>query len=108
AVGGRGGVRGVGQPMPGSRSREGASSRGATLGAAASPGGGHAKEAAMAESPPEPFHVLMLFTTPPAQQREHAEKLATFIREGIKGQPGFLSARLFLTEDGEKVVEHFQ
>jgi hypothetical protein len=23
-------------------------------------------------------------------------------------QPGFLSARLFLTEDGEKVVEHFQ
>jgi quinol monooxygenase YgiN len=62
----------------------------------------------MAESPSKPFHVLMLFPTPAAQQRDHAEKLATFIREGIKGQPGFLSARLFLTEDGEKVVEHFQ
>jgi hypothetical protein len=56
----------------------------------------------------KPFHVLMLFPTKPAQQREHAEKLASFIREGIKIQPGFLSARIFLTEDGEKVVEHFQ
>src|SRR5262245_24832731 len=64
----------------------------------------------MAKSPPspKPFHVLMLFPTKPALQRDHAEKLATFIREGIKAQPGFLSARLFLTEDGAKVVEHFQ
>ncbi len=64
----------------------------------------------MAESPQthKPFHVLMLFPTKPAQQREHAEKLSTFIRQGIKVQPGFLSARLFLTEDGEKIVEHFQ
>jgi quinol monooxygenase YgiN len=56
----------------------------------------------------KPCHVLMLFPTKPAQQRHHAEKLATFIREGIKVQPGFLSARLFLPEDGEKIVEHFQ
>ena len=64
----------------------------------------------MAETPElaRRFHVLMLFPTTPAQQREHAEKLGTFIREGIKVQPGFLSARLFLTEDGEKIVEHFQ
>jgi len=62
----------------------------------------------MDETPSPRFHVLMLFPTTPAQQRAHAEKLATVIREGIKGQPGFLSARLFVTEDGEKIVEHFQ
>ena len=64
----------------------------------------------MAEGPDvhKPFHVLMLFPTQPAHQRKHAEKLSSFIREGIKVQPGFLSARLFLTEDGETIVEHFQ
>jgi heme-degrading monooxygenase HmoA len=54
------------------------------------------------------FTVMVVYECEPTQSEEFAAGLAKFIAAGMRRHPGFLSALVYLSEDGRRVVEHFQ
>ncbi len=54
------------------------------------------------------FTVLLMFECQPDEQSPLIDKLFNFINTRMKPQPGFVSSLVYASEDGTKVVEHFQ
>ena len=52
----------------------------------------------------EPFVALVIYPTTKEAQVRHAEKLVRIAAEKVSALPGFLRARVFLSEDGESLV----
>ena len=52
----------------------------------------------------EPFVALVIYPTTPDAQARQAENLARIASEKIRTLPGFLSARVLVSEDGESLV----
>jgi heme-degrading monooxygenase HmoA len=52
----------------------------------------------------EPFVALVIYPTTKDAQVRHAEKLAKVAADKVSTLPGFLRARVFLSEDGESLV----
>ena len=52
----------------------------------------------------EPFVALVVYPTKPDSQSRQADNLAKIASEKIRSLPGFLRARVFLSEDGESLV----
>jgi heme-degrading monooxygenase HmoA len=52
----------------------------------------------------EPFLALVVYPTTPDSQSRQADNLARIASEKIRAMPGFLSARVFVAEDGESLV----
>ena len=52
------------------------------------------------------FGVLLTFHTERADQATHLEALRAFIAERMAALPGFRSAHLFTSEDGQLIVEY--
>ena len=56
----------------------------------------------------EVFTVIFEFNVRPEQQHELGEKIEQLVHEIVSEQPGFVSAHLHLSTDGEKVLNYFQ
>jgi heme-degrading monooxygenase HmoA len=52
----------------------------------------------------EPFVALVIYPTTPDGQSRQAGNLARIASEKISALPGFLRARVFVSEDGESLV----
>lgn len=52
----------------------------------------------------EPFVALVIYPTTKDAQGRQADNLARITAEKIRGLPGFLRARVLVTEDGENLV----
>jgi heme-degrading monooxygenase HmoA len=52
----------------------------------------------------EPFMALVIYPTTPDAQSRHAENLVSLAAEKLRLLPGFLRARVFLSEDGDSLV----
>ena len=52
----------------------------------------------------EPFVALVIYPTTPDRQSRQADNLARIASEKIRALPGFLRARVFVSEDGESLV----
>jgi heme-degrading monooxygenase HmoA len=52
----------------------------------------------------EPFVALVIYPTSPDAQPRQADNLARIASERIRSLPGFLSARVLVSEDGESLV----
>ena len=52
----------------------------------------------------EPFVALVIYPTTKDAQVRHAEKLAHIAAEKVSALPGFLRARVFVSEDGDSLV----
>jgi heme-degrading monooxygenase HmoA len=52
----------------------------------------------------EPFVALVIYPTTPDAQSRQAENLARIASEKVRLLPGFLRARVFVSEDGESLV----
>jgi heme-degrading monooxygenase HmoA len=52
----------------------------------------------------EPFLALVIYPTTPDAQVRQAENLVKIAREKIRLLPGFLGARVLLSEDGQSLV----
>jgi heme-degrading monooxygenase HmoA len=52
----------------------------------------------------EPFVALVVYPARPDAQARQADNLARIASEKIRGLPGFLRGRVFLSEDGESLV----
>jgi heme-degrading monooxygenase HmoA len=52
----------------------------------------------------EPFVALVIYPTTMDAQLRQAQNLARIASEKIRGLPGFLSARVFVSEDGDSLV----
>jgi len=52
----------------------------------------------------EPFVALVVYPTTPGAQSRQADNLARIASEKIRSLPGFLRARVFVSEDGESLV----
>lgn len=51
-----------------------------------------------------PFAALVIYPVTPAAQRGQAEALLQLAESTIRSMPGFLSGRVFLSEDGESII----
>ncbi|MCP5419646.1 MAG: antibiotic biosynthesis monooxygenase [Gammaproteobacteria bacterium] len=54
------------------------------------------------------FTVLLMFDCPAAERDSLMDQFFAFIEEHMRSQPGFISALIYATEAGDKIVEHFQ
>jgi heme-degrading monooxygenase HmoA len=52
----------------------------------------------------EPFVALVVYPTTADAQSRQADNLARIAAEKIRGLPGFLRARVFVSEDGDSLV----
>ena len=52
----------------------------------------------------EPFVALVIYPSTASAQAGQAESLLRMAEAAIRNMPGFVSGRIFLTEDGESVV----
>lgn len=52
----------------------------------------------------EPFLALVVYPTTPEAQTRQADNLVKIASEQLRLLPGFLRARVFLSEDGESLV----
>lgn len=52
----------------------------------------------------EPFVALVIYPTTPDAQGRQSDNLVRVAAERIRLLPGFLGARLFVSEDGESIV----
>jgi len=52
----------------------------------------------------EPFVALVIYPTTADAQSRHADKLARIAEEKVRTLPGFLRARVLVSEDGESLV----
>ncbi len=52
----------------------------------------------------EPFVALVIYPTTKDAQSRHADKLVRIASEKVSALPGFLRARVFVSEDGETMV----
>jgi heme-degrading monooxygenase HmoA len=52
----------------------------------------------------ERFIALVIYPSTPRAQAGEADTLLRMAEETIRGMPGFIAGRLFLSEDGESVV----
>jgi heme-degrading monooxygenase HmoA len=52
----------------------------------------------------QPFVALVIYPTTPDSQSRQADNLARIASEKISHLPGFLSARVLVSEDGESLV----
>jgi heme-degrading monooxygenase HmoA len=52
----------------------------------------------------EPFVALVVYPTTPGAQSRQADNLARIASEKIRSLPGFLRARVLVSEDGESLV----
>ncbi|HUL77544.1 MAG TPA: antibiotic biosynthesis monooxygenase [Vicinamibacteria bacterium] len=52
----------------------------------------------------QPFVALVIYPTTRDAQSRHAEKLARIASEKVRFFPGFLRARVLLSEDGDSLV----
>ena len=52
----------------------------------------------------EPFVALVVYPTQKDAQQRQAENLARIASEKVSALPGFLTSRVFLSEDGESLV----
>ena len=52
----------------------------------------------------EPFVALVVYPTRPDGQARQADNLAHIATETVRGLPGFLRGRVFVSEDGESLV----
>jgi heme-degrading monooxygenase HmoA len=52
----------------------------------------------------EPFMALVIYPTTPDAQARQADNLVKIAREKIRLLPGFLRARVLLSEDGQSLV----
>jgi heme-degrading monooxygenase HmoA len=52
----------------------------------------------------EPFLALVIYPTTPDAQARHAENLVRIAAEKLRLLPGFLRARVFLSEDGDSLM----
>lgn len=52
----------------------------------------------------EPFVALVIYPTTPEAQQRQAANLARLAREAASGLPGFVRARVFVSEDGGSLV----
>ena len=52
----------------------------------------------------EPFVALVVYPTQPDAQARQADNLARIASEKVRGLPGFLGARVFVSEDGASLV----
>ena len=52
----------------------------------------------------EHFIALVIYPTTPPTQVGHADTLIRMSEDAIRRMPGFISGRVFLSEDGENVV----
>jgi len=52
----------------------------------------------------EPFVALVIYPTTPDTQSRQAENLARIAAEKVRALPGFLRARVFVSEDGGSLV----
>lgn len=56
----------------------------------------------------ELFTVIFEFNVEPDQQEELSQGIQQLVDEIVSKQPGFISANLHLSTDGEKVLNYFQ
>ncbi|MDX1420182.1 MAG: antibiotic biosynthesis monooxygenase family protein [Rubricoccaceae bacterium] len=54
------------------------------------------------------FTVIFEFSVAPERQAELSETIQGLVHEIVRKQPGFVSAHLHLSTDGEKVLNYFQ
>ncbi len=52
----------------------------------------------------EPFMALVIYPTTKDAQTRHADKLVRIASEKVRALPGFLRARVFVSEDGDSLV----
>jgi len=52
----------------------------------------------------EPFVALVIYPTTTGAQARQADNLVKIVQEKLRLLPGFLRARVFLSEDGESLV----
>jgi heme-degrading monooxygenase HmoA len=50
------------------------------------------------------FIALVIYPSTPAAQLGQADTLLRMAEDAIRGMPGFVSGRIFLSEDGESVI----
>ncbi len=54
------------------------------------------------------FTVLLMFECQPDEQQSLVDKLFSVINTHMKPHPGFVSSLVYASENGTKIVEHFQ
>jgi heme-degrading monooxygenase HmoA len=52
----------------------------------------------------KPFAALVIYPTTPGAQHGQAETLLRIARTTISSMPGFISGRVYLSEDGEQII----
>lgn len=52
----------------------------------------------------EPFVALVIYPTTKDAQERHADKLVRLAQEKVRNLPGFLRSRVYVSEDGDKLV----
>jgi heme-degrading monooxygenase HmoA len=52
----------------------------------------------------KPFAALVIYPTTPAAQEGQAENLLRVAEANLRAMPGFITGRVYLSEDGENVI----